>query len=340
MPRKSTIEYSNFINDIWNKYSENPDLKETSKKQTKTALNKIADATRDNFVHMTVEVAAELIQHNTSTAHNFISSVKSVITHNEIKITKTETKLLDDTFLKIKLIKEKESNDPAATKKQNERFINLEELKKIFQEKQDSLGDDEILAYSLYILMPPVRNDFVTMEVTNSNVFQKENVNYYHYTRKQFIFNEYKTATEEPLIVKPPDELIEVIEKSLLLVPRKNLIYKIGNNNVSTNVFGKLIQSISEKLVGKPIGINDIRHLYASQHNISNTDIDTLKEDARIMGHSLKVHSQQYTKMYDAMYDKFQDQLEITTEVSEIDPKFSKTVKKNIQKTKKAINKE
>ena len=337
MPKKSTIEYSDFIQSIWDKYSGNPELKDTSKKQTKTALNKISNANRDNFIHMTVEVAGELIQHNTSTAHNFISSVKSVITHNEIKLASSEIKLIDDTFLKIKLIKEKESNDPTATKKQNERQFNLDELKKIFFEKSHLLGDDEILAYSLYILMPPVRNDYTTMTVTNSNVFQKENVNYYHYRLKQFIFNEYKTATSEPLIVKPPDELIEVIEKSLERMPRKNLIYKIGSNTVSTNTFGKMIQSVSEKLVGIPIGINDIRHLYASQHNVSNTDLDTLKEDARIMGHSLKVHSQIYTKMYDKMYDKFQNGLEITTEVSEIDPKFVKTVKKNIEKTKKAI---
>jgi hypothetical protein len=92
------------------------------------------------------------------------------------------------------------------------------------------------------------------------------------------------------------------------------------------------------KLVGKPIGINDIRHLYASQNNVGNTSIDDMREHARVMGHSLQIHSQVYSKMYDKMYDKFKDNLTITTDITEIDPNFAKTVKKEIKKTKKKIN--
>jgi hypothetical protein len=339
MPRKSTVEYSKFIQDQFDIYNANETLKDTSKKQTKTALNKIADATRDNFIELSITIADELMENNTSSAHNFISSIKSVITHNEISISKTERKLIDDCFLKIKLVKEKEQNDPQATKKQNERFINLDELKETFIKNKSHLEDDEILAYSLYILMPPVRNDYANMIITNGNAEFKENANYYNIINEQFIFNEYKTAkTDAPLIVKPPQEVIDIINASLEIMPRKNLIYKIGNDNVSTNVFGKFIQSISMKLVGKPIGINDIRHLYASQHNVGNTSIDDLKEDARVMGHSLQIHSQQYTKMYDKMYDKFKNDLTITTDISEIDPSFVKTVKREIKKTKKKIN--
>jgi len=339
MPRKSTVEYSKFIQDQFDIYNANETLKDTSKKQTKTALNKIADATRDNFIELTITIAEMLMENNTSSAHNFISSIKSVITHNEINVSRTERKLIDDCFLKIKLVKEKEQNDPHATKKQNERYIDLNELKEIFLKKKSELEDDEILAYSLYILMPPVRNDYANMIITNGNAEFKENANYYNINNEQFIFNEYKTSkTDAPLIVKPPQEVIDIINTSLELMPRKNLIYKIGNDNVSTNVFGKFIQSISMKLVGKPIGINDIRHLYASQNNVGNTSIDDMREHARVMGHSLQIHSQVYSKMYDKMYDKFKDNLTITTDITEIDPNFAKTVKKEIKKTKKKIN--
>jgi integrase len=171
--------------------------------------------------------------------------------------------------------------------------------KKLKSEKQfNTLLDYVIL--SLYVLVPPRRNiDYQKMMITKNINDNREDTNILDLSKKQFIFNVYKTVKKHgQAIVNIPNELIDVIE---LYVKHHPLIkgkkYEVP---FLVNFAGEPLENINSityilnRIFKKKVGSSMLRHIY-----LSGKYGDKFKEqqqDAELMGHSLSM-AQDYIKV-------------------------------------------
>jgi integrase len=215
-------------------------------------------------------------------------------------------------------LKEKEGkNEKSETQKKN--WIEEDEIKSIYNKYKESVDKfkneknisdnkfDTLLKYvilSLYVLIPPRRNkdyqDAFLVKNTPEKEFD-EDFNYVDLTKKNFVFNNFKTKkTEGQKIIDIPNELMEVLEiyaKHHPLIDEGENTYDVpflvnydGEPLTNVNAITYLLNSIFKKNIGSSM----LRHLYLS-HKYGDT-IKEQKKDAEIMGHSVS-QQKDYVKL-------------------------------------------
>ena len=127
------------------------------------------------------------------------------------------------------------------------------------QEMQQSL------IFALYFTegLPPRRSmDYYAMKMSNAD---KDNDNFIDWTKKQFVFNKYKTAWKfGQQIIDIPNSLFEMLIIWRLRVPIEvdNLLFTISFLGLNASTMAERIQ----RIFGKGKSVNSIRHWYLTKN--------------------------------------------------------------------------
>ena len=155
---------------------------------------------------------------------------------------------------------------------------------------------------SLYVLIPPRRNlDYALLVISNDMTDKK--FNYLDLTKKQFIFNNYKTqGTYDSVIIDIPEDLFKVIKSYMMKHPHKS---KLNNKKYHihflVNFYGQEIDKSTQmtKLLnsifgGLKIGSSMLRNMYLT--NKYSGMMKELKSDVKDMSTSVDVALNNYIK--------------------------------------------
>ena len=273
-----------------------------------------------NFKFLTnINNIVEKIKHlKPNTRKAYLITIVSVLNcFLEQKAIKT---LCDKYYLLMKFEKDNITKTPTETMTdtQKKNWISWETVNKVWDtlnEKVESFYKKKtitetqyniLLSYiilSLYVKIPTRRNkDFSFMNI-KYDVMPTDNkeINYLDYTKKQFIYNTYKTQYKyhEQKYDIPP-ELLECINKYLkhhpILKGKINkktnirfLMYYDGSSLDAVNSITRILN----KLFGLKVGSSMLRHIYLTdKFGDENKERETIAEQ---MGHNL-MSQQQYIK--------------------------------------------
>ena len=128
----------------------------------------------------------------------------------------------------------------------------------IEKRKEFQKGTMEYVLYSLYTMLPPVRDNYGNVKIYQTYIHEDDS-NQYITSTKQLIIKKYKTAkTYFTLTLNLPEKIYKEIDTSLELFPRKYLIVQ-PNGHPYAN--GKLSSTIKQWF---DLSINNFRHSFAS----------------------------------------------------------------------------
>jgi hypothetical protein len=162
----------------------------------------------------------------------------------------------------------------------------------------------EFIVLSLYVLLPPRRNEFRNMFIVNKLSDTHTNAcNYIVLSTKQLIFNQFKTSKKEGALHENiPDELYENLLVYLKFHPllkgkklKANqmipfLVYDDGKALDSINSITRILNSIFKLKVGSSM----LRKSYLTS-KYGNVRQE-MKEDAKKMSHSVQTQQTNYVK--------------------------------------------
>ena len=166
-----------------------------------------------------------------------------------------------------KLIDDKVKENKVKPEKLKE-YVSLKELKKIVPLVTDL--QDKLLI-SLYVLQPPLRNDYAGVKLLKKNKPYAERAkgNYMVMRPKSWMFylNEYKNVAQfgpqkYKYSTKFNPEIYKILLESYEVNPREYLIEKRAGYAMSDGDISKRIPMITKKYINKTLSINDIRKIY------------------------------------------------------------------------------
>jgi hypothetical protein len=149
----------------------------------------------------------------------------------------------------------------------------------------------EAIMVSLYILIPPCRNDLMDIKYC---LYDKEKDNYFFKNEEGagvIVLNHYKTMKaygkcQMDLPSRITNLISDFIEKFQPAAPF--LFYNRQGNVYKESTFSSHITDIFIKQTDKHINIQTLRKIYATQSSFES--IEKTKNVARRMGHSIKTH--------------------------------------------------
>jgi len=147
-------------------------------------------------------------------------------------------------------------------------YVSLKELKKLvpmINELQDKL------LISLYVLQPPLRNDFVHVKLLKKNkpLKERQTGNYIVMRPKSWMFylNEYKNLAQfgpqkYKYSTKFNPEIYKIMLESYDVNPREYLFEKQNHSPMSDGDISRRIPMITKKYINKDLTINDFRKIF------------------------------------------------------------------------------
>jgi hypothetical protein len=302
MEISSGIILSDFMMNLLNEINKTS-LSKFSIASIQSTIRKLGESETKTFL----EDLKKLIEktENLNSKYTVLSHITSLFKHTSLakQISEEEIKEIVLLYQSYGKLKKEKMYETTPNIKQADRFIDYEELKKATDKMASSL-DKLILA--LYTYQPPLRSDYNSIKIINGKYDElnfSNSQNYYTLKDNIFHINEYKTCYKYGTIKnKAPIKLKNLIVKSLTDQPRDYLIYnqkkQTINEPITANYLGHEIQRITEKLFNKSISINDIRHSFINKYNVDNTDVKTVINNAKKMGHSITIANMEYKKHF------------------------------------------
>ena len=162
--------------------------------------------------------------------------------------------------------------------------------------KREQLDIDIIskLLLAIYTMIPPVRGDYYATQIIKDGE-TPETDNYIILKNKyaELVIRKYKTSRKHGEIRHPrlPDELYNLILKSLEKYPRKYLFEKNGKP-YTPNGFCKWSSTTLEKLFNVEITLTMIRHIYISSLDLSKMTVEEKKNIGKLMGHTIGIQAE------------------------------------------------
>jgi hypothetical protein len=278
-------------------------LSKFSKASIQSTIKKLEDAESTTFL----EDLKKLIEktENLNSKYTILAHTTSLFKHTSItkQISDEEIKEIVKLYQSYGKLKKEKMYETTPSIKQTDKFLDYEDVKKATEKMPLSL-DKLILA--LYTYQPPLRSDYNSIKIINGKYDElnlSNTQNYYTLKDNTFHINEYKTSNKYGTIKnKAPIKLKNLIVKSLTYEPRDYLIYNQKkhtiNEPITANYLGHEIQRITEKLFNKSISINDLRHSFINKYNVDNTDVKTVINNSKKMGHSIITANMVYKKHF------------------------------------------
>ena len=198
------------------------------------------------------------------------------------------------------LKKHEHATSRKASEKEKKNYVEWNEL----VAGLDKLDGMAKLYYALYTLIPPLRADYGDVKIMKDKdveVSMRTGDNIYIIDTNEMIISNFKTSNnKEPIVFYPNQKLEKIIQDSLKETPRDYLLYnyvkKTKDESISPNYLGHQLQIITNDLFGKSISINDLRHSFVESHNITNSGLQEINTNARLMGHSVRTAINMYMK--------------------------------------------
>ena len=153
----------------------------------------------------------------------------------------------------------------------------------------DFMEFQEYVIFCLYTLQPPLRLDFSPMRIVRDplekpekgNCLLAEPGNY------RFLLRDYKTAHKYgELVLDVPDVLEEVLAEWLELNQGEWLLCDQKGKPLSEVYLGATLREVMKKAVGRPMGVNMLRHSYISHQRRGEKSYLEQKDMAKRMAHS------------------------------------------------------
>lgn len=244
----------------------------------KRCLNKIH---KDFIFRSKDELEQQLLDINKtySSAYNMSTLLRAACKINEVDI-----KLKEIVFNLYKELREK-SGDEQFENRMNKKQWSLEELISIMRNinMTDYKSTMIKLLLAMYTINPPLRNDYYNVKINGSN-----NTNYIDLKNK--ILNVYCTKSKKYQKVLLCDELIDIINESLIVLPRNYLFTKKNGDNFSSaaSLSVSLLNLLKEFMNDKHFSFNTFRHAYAEWS--MKQDVKTRINAADSMMHSRLTH--------------------------------------------------
>ena len=244
----------------------------------KRCLNKIH---KDFIFRSKDELEQQLLDINKtySSAYNMSTLLRAACKINEV-----ELKLKEIVYDLYKDLREK-SGDEQFENRMNKKQWSLEELISIMRNinMTDYKSTMIKLLIAMYTLNPPLRNDYYNVKFNDAN-----NLNYIDLKNK--ILNVYCLKSKKYQKVFLCDELIDIINESLIVIPRKYLFTKKNGDNFSSaaSLSVSLLNLLKEFMNDKHFSFNTFRHAYAEWS--LKQDVKTRINAADSMMHSRLTH--------------------------------------------------
>ncbi|GMF25778.1 unnamed protein product [Phytophthora lilii] len=162
----------------------------------------------------------------------------------------------------------------------------------------------QIAIMACYTYQPAIRNNFGLMKVTKQKQIALKDKDFYYYyidnrnRKAKIIMNQYKNQAYLGQVTLDIDEKLRIILKNWLfllekIVPTYEYLFyysissegTIKHSNNQTTI-GRTIPRIFEKITGKPLSINDMRHI----HEIALQKSDQYREAT--VGQREEMHKQ------------------------------------------------
>lgn len=178
------------------------------------------------------------------------------------------------------------NNDEKISKEKLHKLITWDKYKNYFYTNKNKLDLQDLFMVSLYVLQPPRRvKDYFLLQLN-------EGANRIYYNDKSEMvleLNEYKTCkrygTYKSIIT---GELKNIFDNYIKhYVNQDNRFF----NYSSPASISNRIKRINEIICGKPLTVNDMRHMYISSFLHKNPSTHDKKEIAKNMGHSVMLQS-------------------------------------------------
>jgi len=299
-PKARTPELPIFLQAIKDQIDD-VDVSESSKTNYRTAINKLSNSTKTSIYKDINNIMGTIS--NVNSKHTFISQIKSLYKHiPDFKDLFTETQLehFDELFDELRYKKLEQNTNREATDRQKDRHIEWSVLHTAIDKLSNPI---ERMIIGLYVLAPPLRSDYGNVRILHSKDVEDEladKENAYVYDTGEMVIQSFKTAnTHEPIVWIVNDKIRKLIDATKPS-EREYLIYNYNkmtkNEPVSSNYLGHKIQEIMDRLFGERISINDIRHSFVKEYNITNTEYTQVLRNAELMGSSIKTQINHYMK--------------------------------------------
>lgn len=244
----------------------------------KRCLNKIH---KDFIFRSKEELEKQLLDINQSysSAYNMCSLLRAACKINEVDI-----KVKEIVYELYRNLREK-SGDEQFENRMNKKQWSLEKLISIMRNinMSDYKSTMIKLLLAMYTINPPLRNDYYNVKINDSN-----NSNYIDLKNK--ILNVYCTKSKKYQKVLLCDELIDIINESLVVLPRDYLFTKKNGDNFSSaaSLSVSLLNILKEFMNDKHFSFNTFRHAYAEWS--LKQDVKTRINAADNMMHSRLTH--------------------------------------------------
>ena len=295
-----------------------PNLKHNSIKQYEAQLRKLKSIFNSDdydFIKKPEQVKDKIQDlHFTSQRNMYNAIVILLMALNSEKkydkLIETYSELRDELNHKY----EDEQKSGVISDKQKANFVDMGEIEKMISQlksmvmplkKKNTLTKMDISTIRAWVLFNmlsriPTRNDASNMMYISQKAYkklsdkEKQENNYLVDERNnmKFIYNVYKTSKKYGENVIPvPADLKPVMRTYIKLMD-----YKIGDNimPMSRNAISQLLLKTSKKLMDKNISSTMIRKIYLSSKYGKMKE--EMKEDAKMMGHSVATAQKVYTK--------------------------------------------
>ena len=244
----------------------------------KRCLNKIH---KDFIFKSKDELEQQLLDINQSysSAYNMSTLLRAACKINEV-----DYKLKEIVYELYRDLREK-SGDEQFENRMNKKQWSLEELISIMRNinMSDYKSTMIKLLLAMYTLNPPLRNDYYNVKINDGN-----NSNYIDLKNK--ILNVYCTKSKKYQKVLLCDELIDIINESLIVLPRNYLFTKKNGDNFSSaaSLSVSLLNLLKNFMNDKHFSFNTFRHAYAEWS--LKQDVKTRINAADNMMHSRSTH--------------------------------------------------
>jgi len=309
----------NFIENLTKELKEKKQLSDSSIQaylRNLKKLNKDEIFTNFNFLKDESVIQKKLEGYKENTKRNYLISVVSVLSLSS----KPAIKKLHDKYYSLMMKKNEEINKDVnpndLTETQEKNWMSWKQVKEKYDKleneidafyKQKTISENQynsLLGYvilSLYIHQAPRRNkDYQIMKLTtNYKPDMPREYNYLDLTKKEFIFNSYKTSTKYGTqVIKISDDLWEALTKYFkhhkLVDIKKNgipvlnensdgdwfLIYKNDKPLDKVNSITRILNKIFEKAIGSSM----LRHIFLTDKY--GDTLEKAEKDAKDMAHS------------------------------------------------------
>lgn len=227
-------------------------------KMWKGYLNKI---NKDFIFSSKEELEQQLLDINKtySSAYNMSTLLRATCKINEVDI-----KLKEIVFNLYKELREK-SGDEQLDNRMNKKQWSLEELIDIMRNIKMTDYKSTIikLLIAMYTINPPLRNDYYNVKIIKDYSIANDNDNYIDLNNK--ILNIYCIKSKKFKKDFLSDELIDIINESLIILPRNFLFTKKNGENFSSSasLSVTLLNLLKEFMNDKHFSFNTFRHAYA-----------------------------------------------------------------------------